>query len=167
MGRNTRGRLYVDRDVQRALLWQLFRHWSIFVVVLVAMLLVLEGLSGPPRSLGEYAAALWTRHAPLLVVIASLFPVFAYDSIKLSHRFVGPVIRLRGALRSAAAGEPVKPLKFRQGDFWQDMADHFNDLMNQVQQERTRRDRVPTDVWDETAAGATSDQTKQGSLQEV
>lgn len=144
MTQNPRGKLYVDRDVQRALVWQLFRHWTTFVVILVAMVLALEGLGGPPRSLSEHFQSLWARHATLLVVIAALFPVFAYDSIKLSNRFVGPIMRLRNALRSATAGEPVKPLQFRKEDFWQDMADHFNELMEQVHSERTRRDRGST-----------------------
>ena len=132
MSKSARGRLYVDREVQRALLWQLFRHWALFIVVLTGMLLALEALgSAQPRSLAGNLAAVWARHAPLFVVVLSLFPVFAYDSIKLSHRFVGPIVRLRGALRAAARGEPLAPLRFRQDDFWQDMAESFNELVAQ------------------------------------
>jgi hypothetical protein len=168
MAQNTRGKLYIDRDVQRALLWQLFRHWSIFVVVLIAMLLVLEALAGgPPRTFGEYASVLWSRHAPLLVVIASLFPVFAYDSIKLSHRFVGPIVRLRGALKAAAAGQPIKPVQFREHDFWHDMADSFNELMLHVHQERTRQAGLPTETWDVDSTANENRGQEQGELQEV
>jgi hypothetical protein len=168
MAQNTRGKLYVDRDVQRALLWQLFRHWTIFIVVLVAMLLALEALAGgPPRSLSDYAGVLWARHAPLLIVIASLFPVFAYDSIKLSHRFVGPIVRLRGALKAAAAGQPVKPVQFRENDFWHDMADSFNDLMQQVAEERKGQARSPTETWDVRSPASLNGPLQQDELQEV
>ena len=42
MALKKRGKLYIDRDVQQALLWQLLRHWTIFLVVLVAMLLIIS-----------------------------------------------------------------------------------------------------------------------------
>lgn len=140
MSQSTRGKLYIDKDVQRALLWQLFRHWTLFVVLLAGMLLALESLQAPQRSLLDLASALCTRHAPLLLVIASLFPVFAYDSIKLSHRFVGPIVRLRGALRAVAAGQSVQPLQFRKGDFWQDMADSFNTVAERLEADAGRQE---------------------------
>ena len=168
MAPQKRGKLYIDRDVQRALLWQLLRHWTIFIAMLVGMLLAFEAFAeGPPKSLLDSLQNLWFRHATLFVVIATLFPVFAYDSIKLSHRFVGPVMRLRGALRSAANGEPIRPLKFRENDFWHDMADSFNDLVERLPAERDGRPGVPTETWE--AGGATSQgkSDEQGVLQEV
>lgn len=132
MSKPSRGRLYIDKDVQRALVLQLVRHWAVFVVVLTGMLLALEALGQPGASLGEHVASLWTRHAALLAVIASLFPVFMYDSMKLSNRFAGPIMRLRRALREANAGGPPQPLKFRKDDFWQDMADSFNELVERL-----------------------------------
>jgi hypothetical protein len=140
MTSGARGRLYVDKDVQRALLWQLFRHWALFVTVLMGMLLAIEALNANPQpTWGGFFRAAWQRHAPLLLVVATLFPVFAYDSIKLSHRFVGPILRLRGAMRQAALGQPVKNLQFRKEDFWQDMACSFNALI----------ERLPTSSADE------------------
>lgn len=167
MAQNTRGRLLIDRDVQRALLWQMLRHWTAFVIVLIAMLLAVESLSGPPRSLATHVQALWTQHAALLVVIAALFPVFAYDSVKLSNRFVGPIMRLRGALRAASAGEPVRPLQFRKNDFWQDMAEHFNQLMEQAARKRDRHDMGPTDVWNGSDGLEATVTVSEQALQEV
>jgi hypothetical protein len=129
MSKPSRGRLYIDKDVQRALVLQLMRHWLIFVTVLAGMLLALETLRDPHASLTQHARQLWYSHAPLLIVIASLFPVFLYDSIKLSNRFAGPILRLRRALREAVSGESTRPLQFRKDDFWQDMADSFNALL--------------------------------------
>jgi hypothetical protein len=147
MSKRARGQLYVDKDVQRALLFQLFRHWTLFVAVLTGMLLMLEALSaGPQPSLAAYFQATWRHYSPLFIVVATLFPVFAYDSIKLSHRFVGPIVRLRRAMRQAALGERVEPVQFRKSDFWQDMAPTFNALL----------ERLPEDAdgtGDSTAVG--------------
>ena len=168
MALKKRGRLYIDRDVQRALLWQLFRHWTIFIAMLVGMLLAFEAFAeGPPKSLLAALQNLWLRHATLFVVIATLFPVFAYDSIKLSHRFVGPVMRLRGALRSAADGEPIKPLKFRENDFWHDMADSFNDLVERLQSGGECRAGTPTENWQASAATSLREPDEKSVLQEV
>ena len=37
--------------------------------------------------------------------------------MKFAHRVVGPIHRFRQTLQSVAAGEPVRPLKLREGDF--------------------------------------------------
>jgi hypothetical protein len=143
MRKQSRGQLYVDKDVQRALLWQLFRHWALFVTILTGMLLILETLNvGPQPSLAAYFRLTWQHYSPLFVVIAVLFPVFAYDSIKLSHRFVGPIVRLRRAMRQAALGEHVAPVQFRKTDFWQDMATTFNALLERLPPD----DERPTEV---------------------
>jgi hypothetical protein len=62
----------------------------------------------------------------LLIIMVCLFPAFAYDSIKLSHRFAGPIYSVRTALRKLADGEDMPELSFRKGDFWTDMSGDIN-----------------------------------------
>ncbi len=147
-----RGRLYIDKDVQRALVLQLVRHWALFMVVLTGILLALDSLSEPQRSLRQHLLSLWQRHTTLLVVVVALFPAFLYDSIKLSNRFAGPIMRLRSALREAAAGELSQPLVFRKSDFWQDMAVNYNALRERLQEERSVG--TPTEAaWNDREVG--------------
>jgi len=56
-------------------------------------------------------------------------PVFLFDTLRLTSRFAGPALRLRAALSDASQGLPVRPIQFRHDDFWQEMADSFNTLM--------------------------------------
>ena len=56
-----------------------------------------------------------------------------YDIIVVTHRLVGPLLRLRGAMRGLARGETVEPIRFRKGDFWQEFADEFNAVAALVQ----------------------------------
>lgn len=139
MKKTSRGRLYVDKDVQRALLLQMIRHWVLFGVVLTGILLALDSLTDPSKSFGGHFLSLWQRHATLLATVAALFPIFVYESIKLSNRFAGPMLRLRRLMRQAADGEPVGSLEFRDGDFWQDMAASFNDLVSRLPAKQNQR----------------------------
>ena len=90
------------------------------------MAFCLQVLSNPFRSIEEHAQQVWWTHGPFLLVMFFLLPVFILDTIKLSHRFAGPIYRLRNTIRSLANGEEVRPLKFREVDFWQGLADDFN-----------------------------------------
>ena len=127
---NTRGKIYVDRDVQTALVWQLFFQWSLFMMVLSGILFAIDVFStGALLPLTDHLGRMWERYSPLLLVMIGMLPVCMCDSIRLSHRFVGPLVRLRKALRQAALGETPTTLEFRQHDFWQDLAVNFNALM--------------------------------------
>ena len=63
----------------------------------------------------------------LFLIVVVWFAVFA------SHRFAGPVLRLRRSMRQLAQGEHVEPIKFRKGDFWPEFADEFNAVLARVQ----------------------------------
>ena len=61
--------------------------------------------------------------------MAFLLPVFVVDSIKLSHRFAGPIYSLRRAIRDIAQGKPARKLKFRRHDFWHEIAEDYNAML--------------------------------------
>ena len=44
-----------------------------------------------------------------------------------SHKIVGPIYRMRKHLLAAAGGRAPSPLRFRQGDFFQELADAYNE----------------------------------------
>ena len=69
---------------------------------------------------------------PFIVFFIVIAPAIAYDILKLSHRFVGPVYRLHKAIKSLAAGEETPPVRLRKDDFWKDVIADFNVLAEQV-----------------------------------
>jgi nitrogen fixation/metabolism regulation signal transduction histidine kinase len=75
-----------------------------------------------------------------------LLPVFVVDTIKISHRFAGPVYSLRRALREIAEGKPPRKLKFRRHDFWHELADDYNAMLLRL---NLVDDREPVDAEDE------------------
>ena len=61
-----------------------------------------------------------------------LLPVFVVDTIKLSHRFAGPIFSLRRAIREVAQGKTPRKLKFRRRDFWHDLAEDYNAMLTRL-----------------------------------
>ena len=124
---NQRGKVYVDRLVQGALARRIVAHWFLFFALAVVILSALELFLGDPAlSLLGHLQVLWGKYAFFLVLMAAILPSFVYDTVKLSNRYVGPVLRLRESISDLAQGKPVAELKFRENDFWREIAEDFN-----------------------------------------
>ena len=132
MSRNKRGGQYIDPQVQGALWKRLMWHWILYVAIAVVLVLGIEWMNDPFRPLGEIAAAAWWAYSPMLLVLACLIPVFIYDSIRLSHRFAGPVFRLRQVIHAIAQGASPERVTFRDNDFWKDIAEDMNRVIDRL-----------------------------------
>jgi len=141
MQKATRKRLIIDSKVQGALLRRCIVHWVIFGLAALVLLLPLHilgrGIDGP---LSVGLASMWDQYKLLILVVVVIMPAFLYDLVKLSHRFAGPITRLRNEMRRAARGERVKPVHFRENDFWQEVADEFNALIERIEKPVEGRD---------------------------
>lgn len=89
----------------------------------------LAALAGDPalsisQRIGEQTRTVSTIGLVMLV----LLPAFALDTVRFSHRFVGPIARLRKSLRSLAETGYAEPLEFRGNDFWRESGAEFNDV---------------------------------------
>lgn len=128
--RSSRTRSYVDSSVQGSLLRKLSFHWLLLIAVncgvFGAWIWLFERTDA---SASEAVSTAFSKCLPFLVTSAALLPVFLYDTLKLTSRFAGPALRFRAALSDASQGLPVRPMHFRHDDFWQEMAENFNSLM--------------------------------------
>ena len=127
---------FVDPKVQGALVRRLVLHWLAFIAVAAGVAFCLQVLTDPFSSIEEHARKLWFTHGPFLLVLFFLMPVFIVDTIKLSHRFTGPIYRLRRVVHDIAEGKPVATVKFRDGDYWQGLASDFNAMLERLTSER-------------------------------
>lgn len=131
-----RSKKFVDKRVQGALLRHAVRYW-IFSLVAVGSLTTIGWLMfAPDGSFVNFRSHLATSLPVLLIAlsISLLFlPMVLYDLVCLSHKFVGPMFRLKRCMLDLAAGRPVRPVKFRDGDFWQEYADAFNAIIARVE----------------------------------
>jgi hypothetical protein len=132
MAISKRRQKFVDAKVQGALARRIIFHWLVFMVVAFGVSLFLQLLSDPFRPVVENVRIMWMTQGPLMLAMVFLLPVFVLDTVKLSHRFAGPVISLRRAMREIAEGKPARKIQFRKSDFWHDLADDYNAVADRL-----------------------------------
>ena len=142
-----RSRILVDPPVQWAIARRILMHWSMLLICLVTIsgmvrLLVSAGDQPFTQAVGSAAAST----APLLCIMIILMPVFLRDTLKLSNRFAGPMYRLRTVLAEIANGGEGNDIKFRNGDFWQEAADDFNQVLDQIKSLRARNEVLEAEL---------------------
>ncbi len=129
-------RILIDRPVQTALLVRAASYWLFCMVTIGVLLMVWGAWSGPPDRSVNVVREVSERYAPALLASLFLLPLVLLDVLRLSHRFVGPVARVRQGLGELAAGKRPAPLKFRDDDFWPEMAAEFNAAAEHIDETR-------------------------------
>ena len=123
---------YVDPAVQKSLVRRIILHWLAFLVASFFVAFCLQFFNDPFRSFPEHLVEFWWKHGFVFLVMIALLPVFAYDAIRVSNRFAGPVSRLRKTIQELAQGKEAKPLEFRENDFWKSLAEEFNGMVENL-----------------------------------
>ena len=128
-----RRQLFIDPKVQGALVLRVVLYWAVCLITITLMLLCWSVLR-TPRMFYTHFDDMWFHYGPALIASFVLLPMVVVDIIRLSNRFAGPLVRLRRAMRALAQGEEVRPIHFREGDFWQEFADEFNAIAARMKQ---------------------------------
>ena len=134
-----RRQLFVDPKVQGALVIRVVFYWVVCLITITLMLLCWSILR-TPRMFYAHFDDMWFHYGPALVASFILLPMVVADIIRVSNRFAGPLVRLRRSMRALARGEHVRPISFREGDFWQEFAEEFNAIAARVQGETSTAD---------------------------
>jgi hypothetical protein len=129
MSKSLRKQLYVDGQVQGAIVRRVITYWACCVLFLVIPLCIGNAFRRPNLLFYEQFGNLWHHYWPVLVCMACMLPFFLLDALKLSNRFSGPLFRLRRHMRLLADDKQVEPLLFREGDFCHEMAFDFNRIL--------------------------------------
>ena len=126
---NYRRRIFlIDAQVQGALVMRVVSYWF-YCLFTISMLLIWWDLySGPPRRFFTVISAVGERFGPAAVASLLIIPIVVMDMLRMSNRFAGPAKRLHSAICELADGKEVRPLVFRDNDFWQKLAVDFNRL---------------------------------------
>jgi hypothetical protein len=163
MANSRRRRLLIDGPVQLGL----FRRLALYAVycLITATLLVFfwRVITMPFQRPHEHLLSAIGSSAPLLLALACILSFVAYDLLKLTNHFVGPIYRLRCTLASLERGETIRPIKFREGDYWCELAGQLNLLAARLGQLESspssprrqphRRRRPPNEPTSHSAAG--------------
>ncbi|MFK8112504.1 MAG: hypothetical protein AB8B91_09885 [Rubripirellula sp.] len=138
-----RQQLMIDKDVQGAVLQRTVLYSVCCVVYFMVIMFFTSSADNPDAKLYETIllcldeAVYW---APGLIILT---PVIAYDLLTLTNRFAGPVFRLRREMERLAKGEPAYALSFRDGDYWMELADLFNQVRDELLELREFKELAP------------------------
>jgi hypothetical protein len=134
-----RRKTLVDPEVQGGILRKIAIHWVLFFSCnAIALMIWIRLFEQPDADWGQTFGDTFRRFLPFFIITMALIPAFVWDTLKLTNRFAGPISRLRGALADASAGRAIAPLQFRTNDYWKEIAENFNSVME--------RCAVPTDA---------------------
>jgi len=146
----------VDSEVQGSLMVRAAFYWLFCLLTITLMLICWNAYTGPSRRFVDLFLDFYYRYGPALVASLILLPIVMVDVLRTSNSFVGPVVRLRAALRELADGRPVQPLNFRDNDQWRELAAEFNRAAARVVRDSVERsaatEEMPESVGSEVAA---------------
>ncbi len=134
---HSRKKYFIDPKVQGTLLQQAVLSWvwtSITFALVISFCRV-----GPARLSGsdDPSGQFWYHLGPYMLASAVLFPIILFRSVRFSHRFAGPMVRVRRTLQELARGESPPPMQFRKNDYWLDLANDINEVSVVVSQLRS------------------------------
>jgi hypothetical protein len=132
MSSRIRKRLFVDALVQGALVRRLGLYFCSAIVFVVLPSAIARTYLEPERFFFSHLLDVTTEYGPVLLTLIAMAPFVFYDALKLTNRFAGPIYRLRQQLQRFENGEDVSRIKFRDGDFWPDLAVQVNALLERV-----------------------------------
>jgi sensor histidine kinase YesM len=91
-------------------------------------------ISGANASLAEEIDSTLTSVIFILVMFQLAFTTIIFViSIFFTHKVAGPIYKLRKFMAMLRDGQNVPKLKFRNGDYFQDLAEDFNETVQAVQ----------------------------------
>lgn len=152
MSKPERKRLFVDKYAQGTVLLRIFVYWFSCLLFASVPLVIVRTVAEPDRLLVAHVAPVWSQYWPILITTTLLLPFLLYDALKVTNRFAGPIFRLRRELRRFEEGAEIGPIRFRDRDFWQDLAEQTNRLVERVEEaERRARQATTADKEHEEA----------------
>jgi hypothetical protein len=128
MGTFRRTKLLVEPQFQYTLAVRVVSYWCFWMLSLALLLFCWRVTTGPKMPAAVHIRMLMLQCGPACLASFVLVPILVIDTLRLSNRLVGPLVRLRDGMRRLANGERVAPIHFRTGDFMEDLATEFNKL---------------------------------------
>ncbi len=127
-----RQQLLVDQNVQGSLLQRTALYCAASVTYFFVILIFREWISSPAGSFYDAVFSSLGESTYWVPGFILLIPIVAYDLLKLTNRFAGPFFRLRREMQRLARDESEMSLRFREGDFWVEIADDFNSVREEL-----------------------------------
>jgi hypothetical protein len=129
--------VWIDHSVQGTLIFRVVLYWFIGIVYFGLGAACFQYYEHPQWSFERHASSLFQSIWPWLPSLILFLPLVLFDIARLSNLFVGPIYRLRLHLGELLDDPECRPLKFREDDFWQDLAEPIHSLQAEILRLRT------------------------------
>lgn len=126
-----RAQFFVDGDLQGTLVRRAIIYWLAALAVMSAAFITTKLLWGAAPDGKLFSEALSVLLPAALISLLPL-PLILRDLIRVTHRFAGPMLRVRRGLSELAAEGKSPPITPREGDAWADCIADFNTLANRL-----------------------------------
>jgi hypothetical protein len=130
--REQRKKIWIDR-FQTSLFLRIALYFVIYQMAVWALFIIERSiLVSISETLGPGAATYCSLFLVATVILLGV--LFIYDAVKLAHKIVGPIYRFRQTVKAITAGEEVRLVVLRQGDFLGELRDDFNEMLKLLEQ---------------------------------
>jgi hypothetical protein len=107
-------------------------YWVSVVIYFGLTIAVSQHIDHPEWTRGEHIQHWLSQVWPWIPSALLILPLVVFDMIRLSHSFVGPIVRIRYQLAKLLANPNCTPVVLRVDDYWQDLSVQINDLQNNL-----------------------------------
>lgn len=128
-----RQKVWIDSHVQGVLIGRILLYWACGVLYVGLGSACFQYNQHPDWPVTQHAAVLFSQFWPWLPSAVLCLPLIVFDVIRLSNLFVGPIYRLRQHLTELNNNPDCSRLKFRDEDYWQDLAEPVHCLQAELQ----------------------------------
>lgn len=134
--KHLRKKLYINREVQGSIICRSILHWFFYLTAILLTVVIVAVIRDPSQSAIRLVFESFIYFSPGIIASVILLPLMVYDTLRESNKVAGPIFRLSREISNLAAGANCKPLKFRDGDHWFEVADNYNELLTAFNAQR-------------------------------
>lgn len=132
-----RKKLFVNPRVQGMTIGLVLFYWGVYHIILWHVMFLYryfeyrgELMAGAaPQTFKDLYGQFTLSHFSVIVCALAILPIVVWDVLKLTHKFVGPLVRFKHVLKMLTKGEPVQQVRIRKGDFLVDLEASFNEFL--------------------------------------
>ncbi len=128
-----RRQIVVDLPVQFGYAAHLLARWFVLMAVVGCCSILAQYFAGAALDAKDLSLTLQTAVWSFVGAGVLLIPVLVWDAIKMSHRFVGPIMRMKVVIRGIGEGK-YQTVKLRKGDYWHDLAHDLNQMQERLKE---------------------------------
>ena len=132
MSNRKRKKLFVDYQVQGAILARIAMYWLFCFVFISVSMLLFQTLSHPDQPFWVHIGPMCERFWPVYLAMFGIAPFVLYDALRVSNRFCGPLSRVVQELDQFNKNGEFNNLEFRDGDFWQPLSSSISEVVERA-----------------------------------